>query len=128
MLHELWRRLLFLLLLGSPVGIHLSADAQHSFVPVPPEVASHRFIVSVNGKSTPILHAANGYYLSNVDLAEPAEITVLASDPHFWDRGVEVQPMRLGIRPQRDGATIRFRLGGPAKISIIRPGEHFRRL
>jgi hypothetical protein len=36
---------------------------------------------------------------------------------------VDIQPWRLGLRPVRDGQTIRFKLAGPAKLSISRPGD-----
>ncbi|WP_158748263.1 PKD domain-containing protein [Acidobacterium sp. S8] len=93
--------------------------------PIPAEVSSNHFIVSVNASHSPVMHAAGGYYLLNFDLDGPAQITVTASDTHYWDAGVEVQPMRLGIRPHREGASITFPLDGPTKLSITRPGEHF---
>ncbi len=99
--------------------------AAPAFAPVPAEIRSTHFLVAVNGRSTPVLHAASGYYLLNFDLSGPAEVRVTAPDAHYWDRGVEIQPLRLGIRPQRMGATLRFRLNGPAKVSISRPGDHF---
>lgn len=71
------------------------------------------------------MHAAGGYFLLNFDLDGPVQISVTASDPHYWDAGVEVQPMRLGIRPRREGASITFPLDGPAKLTITRPGQHF---
>lgn len=93
--------------------------------PIPAEVRSTDFIVSVQGKSTPVFHAAGGYYLLNFDITGAATVSVTASNPHYWDSGVEVQPMRLGIRPKRHGATITFRIPGPVKLSITRPGDHF---
>lgn len=71
------------------------------------------------------MHAAANYYLLNFDVSGPVDISVTAADAHFWDRGVEIQPLPLGIRPTRRGGTIRFRLNGPAKLSITRPGDHF---
>jgi len=71
------------------------------------------------------MHATSGYYLLNFDVRGPSQIVVTADDPHYWDAGVEVQPMRLGIRPRRQGGSIAFSLGGPAKLSISRPGDHF---
>ena len=71
------------------------------------------------------MHAAGGYYVLNFDVDGAAKITVTAGDPHYWDAGVEVQPMRFGIRPERKGASITFPLSGPAKLSITRPGDHF---
>jgi hypothetical protein len=93
--------------------------------PIPAEVSSNHFIVSINGRKTPVLHAAVGYYLLNFDASGPATVSVTASDPHYWTAGVEVQPMRWGIRPRRKGATITFRIPGPIKLSITRPGQHF---
>ncbi len=93
--------------------------------PVPQEVRSDHYTIAVNGHKTPVVHAAGNLYLLNFDTAGPVTVSVTASDPHFWDRGVEVQPMRLGIRPVRRGATITFPLAGPEKLSISRPGDHF---
>ena len=97
----------------------------HTLATVPAEVASTHFTVSIGGQQSPVLHAASNYYLLNFELSAPTEIVLTADDPHYWDAGVEVQPMRLGIRPQRTGASIRFTLATPAKISITRPGDYF---
>ncbi len=99
--------------------------AQAQAPPVPVAVASTHFTVQVGGVSSQVVHAAAGYYLLNFNVSGPVEITVTAADPHYWDRGVEVQPMRWGIRPRRNGASIAFPLAGPAKLSITRPGDHF---
>ena len=101
------------------------AAAPVTLYPIPPEVQSNHYVVTINGHKTPVVHAASDYYLLNFDTAGPVTVSVTASDPHFWDRGVEVQPMRLGIRPVRHGATITFPLAGPQKLSISRPGDHF---
>ena len=101
------------------------AAAETTFAPIPAEVSSTHFTVSIGGASTPVVHAASGYYLLNFDIAAPVQVTVTASDPHYWDTGVEVQPMRHGIRPRREGASITFPLARPAKLSIARPGEHY---
>ncbi len=77
------------------------ANVRPVIAPIPPEVSSSHFTVSVNGRSTPVMHAAGGYYVLNFDVDGAAKITVTASDPHYWDSGVEVQPMRFGIRPER---------------------------
>ena len=90
---------------------------------VPAEVASSHLTGTLSGHSSPVMHAAAQYYLLNFDLRGTAQVTVTADDPHYWDAGVEIQPMRLGIRPQRSGASIRFRLDAPAKLSIARPGD-----
>lgn len=95
-----------------------------AIAPIPTEVASTHFRVQINGQQSAVVHAAVGYYLLNFTVAGSTDITVTADDPHFWDRGVEVQPMRFGIRPRRDGASIHFTLNAPAKLSIARPGDH----
>jgi hypothetical protein len=71
------------------------------------------------------VHAASSYYLLNFDLDGPAMVSIRAADAHYWDRGVEIQPMRYGIRPTRVGSTITFRIPGPVKLSVTRPGDHF---
>ncbi len=93
--------------------------------PIPAEVRTDYFVVTINGHSTPVVHAASSYYLLNFELDGPATVSIRAADAHYWDRGVEVQPMRYGIRPRRSGATITFRIPGPVKLSIARPGDHF---
>ena len=93
--------------------------------PVPRELQSDFFRVSLQGQRSRVLHAVSGYYLLSFELAGPATISVTAGDPHFWDHGVEVQPMRFGIRPRRIGATITFRIPGQGKYVIARPGDHF---
>ena len=92
---------------------------------IPVEVRADDFIVTIDGHTTPVVHAASSYYLVNFDIDGPAMVSVRASDPHYWDRGVEIQPMRYGIRPVRRGATITFPIPGPVKLSITRPGDHF---
>ena len=117
---------LFLIMLAPAAAIASPpARPQLRMYPIPAEVASSHFRVTVNGQRTDVLHAATGYYLLNFDTSGPVNVTVTADDPHFWDSGVEVQPMRLGIRPVRRGATITFPMPGPAKLTITRPGDHF---
>jgi len=104
--------------------LQMGAVAQRLW-PVPPEIASTHFIVTINGVSTPVMHAAENLYFLNFE-ARPRtvmHITIAADRNDFWATGVEVQPWRLGIRPDRNGKTIAFDLNGPAKISISRPGD-----
>ena len=116
--------------LAFAVPAHAAASPKASVLyPIPAEVRSTHYIVTVNGSKTPVVHAASSYYLLNFDAdfskTGPVMVSVTADDAHFWDRGVEVQPMRLGIRPVRRGPTISFPLAGPEKITISRPGDHF---
>lgn len=77
----------------------------------------------VNGTPVEVAHAAAGYDFVNLDITSPVDVAITAAEHGFWDRGVDIQPWRLGFRPKRDGDTIRFRLEGPAKLSISRPRD-----
>ncbi len=102
----------------------LVRSRSRSLAPVPPEIASSHFTVTIDGHSTPVLHAAlNLYFLNFEARGKHTTVSVTADTDSFWSTGVEVQPWRLGIRPQRNGRTITFSLDGPAQISISRPGD-----
>ncbi len=97
-------------------------------VPVPPEMRSTAFTVTVNGKPVDVAHAAASLEFVSFDITGPVTVEITATEPGFWDRGVDIQPWRLGLRPTRltgpdQGQTIRFKLAGPAKLSIARPGD-----
>ncbi len=92
-------------------------------VPVPPELRSTAFTVTVNNQPVDVAHAAASYEFVNFDITGPVTISITAAAPGFWDKGVEIEPWRLGIRPTRDGQTIRFKIAGPQKLSISRPGD-----
>jgi len=90
---------------------------------VPAEMRSTAFTVKVDGHSVDVAHAAASYEFVNFDITGPVTGEITAPDAGFWDKGVDIQPWRLGLRPVRKGATIRFKLSGPAKLSISRPGD-----
>ncbi len=92
-------------------------------VPVPPEMQSMAFTVTVNGKPVDVAHVAASYDFVNFDITGPVDVAITAAEAGFWDRGVDIQPWRLGLRPKRDGQTIRFKLQGPAKLAISRPRD-----
>ena len=96
-------------------------------IPVPAEMRSTQFTVEVNGQPVDVAHAAASYDFVSIDETGPVTIAVTAAEAGFWDHGVDIQPWRLGIRPERDGNTIRFRLKEPAKLSISQPGEFLNR-
>ncbi len=84
------------------------------------------FAITVNNQRVDVAHAASNYEFVSFDTKGPAEITITAADPHFWDGGVDIEPWRLGLRATHladEPQTIRFRLPGPAKLSISRPGD-----
>ena len=92
-------------------------------VPIPPELRSTAFTVTVNDTPIDVAHAAASYDFVNFDITGPVTIAITATQPGFWDHGVDIEPWRLGIRPTRDGQTIRFKIEGPQKLSISRPGD-----
>ncbi len=101
----------------------LAWGGQRPLALVPAEVASKHYIVTINGQTTPVMHAALNLYFLNFEAGRHTTIAVTADTDGFWDKGVEIQPWRLGIRPRRNGRTITFTLDGPAKITISRPND-----
>ena len=92
-------------------------------VPVPPELRSTAFTVTVDDRPVDVAHAAASYDFVNFDVTGPVTVAITATQTGFWDKGVDIEPWRLGIRPVRDGQTIRFKITGPQKLSISRPGD-----
>jgi hypothetical protein len=100
------------------------ASAKVSIAPVPEEIRSGRFIVTIDGQPASFAHAAANYYFLNFDLKGSATIAITAPEAGYWQKGVEVQPWRENIRPHLKGRTITFTLHHPAKLCIARPGDH----
>jgi hypothetical protein len=84
---------------------------------------STAFTVRVNGQAVDVVHAAASYEYVSFDVTGPVSVEITAAEQGFWDKGVDIQPWRLDLRPIRQGQIIRFRLSGPAKLSISRPGD-----
>lgn len=116
-----FRALLILVLLAFPVTIRAATRVYAA--PVPDEMRSSAFTLSVNGHDVDVAHAAASYEFASFDITGPAEIAITAAEPHFWDGGIEIEPWRLGLRARRAGQTIRFKIDGPVKLSISRPGD-----
>ncbi len=114
-------RTLFVAFLALNVAARATARVQAAAVPA--EMRSSDFTVTVDGMPVDVAHAAASYSFVSFDVKSSVTVEVTASAPGFWDKGVEIEPWRLGLRPVRNGKTIRFRLDGPAKISISRPGD-----
>jgi hypothetical protein len=112
-------RLTGVALAGSAAAMGAVSQAQPAT-----RIRSDSFTVTVNGKPVDVLHAAASYSFINFDMTQPVDIIVSAASDGFWDRGVEVTPSRHGIRPVRDGRSIRFRLDKPEKLVISRPGDY----
>jgi hypothetical protein len=114
-------RSLLLAILVLPVAAQAAPRVQAAAVPQ--ELRSTAFTVTVNGKPVDVAHAVSSYEFVSFDITGPMNVEISAAEPGFWDRGVDIQPWRLGLRPIRRGQAIRFRLAGPAKLSISRPGD-----
>jgi hypothetical protein len=119
-------RSLLVVLLVLPAAIHAATRVQSA--PVPQELRSTAFTVTVNGQPVDAAHAAASYDWVSFDMTGPVDIAVTAVEAGFWDHGVDIEPWRLDLRPTRqknpDGSqTIRFRLTAPAKLSISRPRD-----
>lgn len=102
------------------------AAAQVQAAPVPPEMRTGFFAVTVDNQRIDVAHAASNYEFVSFDTTRAFDITITAADPHFWDAGVDIEPWRLGLRATHvpgEPQTIRFRLPGPVKLSISRPGD-----
>ncbi len=106
------------------------AAAQVQAAPVPDEMRNSFFAITVNNQRIDVAHAASNYEFVNFDTNGPADISITAADPHFWDSGVDIEPWRLGLRathPTNEPQTIRFRIPGSVKLSISRPGDFLNR-
>ena len=84
---------------------------------------SSAFSVTVNGTPIGVAHVAASYDFASFDITGPVDVAITAAAAGFWDHGVDIQPWRLGLHAHREGQTIRFRLQGPAKLSIARPRD-----
>ncbi|MGO9323982.1 MAG: PA14 domain-containing protein [Terracidiphilus sp.] len=115
-----------LLMLVLALSCFARGVAQVQAAPVPDEMRNSFFAITVNNQRVDVAHAASNYEFVSFDTTGPADISITAADPHFWDSGVDIEPWRLGIRPthpEGEPQTIRFRISGPAKLSISRPGD-----
>jgi PA14 domain len=103
------------------------AEAEVQAAPVPQEMRSSFFAVTVNNQRVDVAQAASNYEFVNFDTTGPVDISITAAEPGFWDRGVDIEPWRLGLRathPAGEPQTIQFHLTHPAKLSISRPGDY----
>ncbi len=71
------------------------------------------FTVRVNGQPVDVAHAAANYEYVSFDITGPVTVSRLPPPSRASGiKGVDIQPWRLGLRPTRNGQTIRFRLSG----------------
>ncbi len=115
-------RTLVLFFLALPVVVH--ADSGFQAAPVPAEMRTSFFAIEANHERIDVAHASSNYEFINFDMTGPVDLSITAADPHFWDRGVEIEPWRLGLRAVRTGPTIHIHLAKPAKLAISRPGDY----
>ena len=123
----LWYRTVRTLLIPVLLVCSLATAALAGSVsfPVPDEIRSSRFSATLDGQPAAIGHAAMDYHFLNFEVTgNGSEVSITAASDDYWAHGVEVQPWRWNIRPVVKGRTITFRVPGPVKLSITRPGEH----
>ena len=100
----------------------LLAGARVLPIPVPQPLQSSQFKVQVNGKPVDVVHAAASYDYVSVDTTTAITVSITAPQG-FWDHGVDVQPWRLGMRPDLKGNTIQLHVKDPVKLCISRPQD-----
>ena len=100
----------------------LLAGARVLPVPAPQPMQSSQFTIRVNGKPVDVVHAAASYDYVAIDTTSAITVSITAPKG-FWDHGVDVQPWRLGLRPELKGDTIQLHLKDPVKLSISRPQD-----
>ena len=104
-------------------SLRTARPATRPLASIPAEIASEHFVVTIDGQRTPVMHAALNLYFLNFAARPHARVTVTAASDTFWSQGVEIEPWRLNLRPERSGRTLSFRLDGEAKLTIKRPGD-----
>ncbi len=92
--------------------------------PVPDELRSDRFTMTLDGQAAAVAHAATTYHFANFEFHGPTVVSISGPSDDYWSAGVEVQPWRWGIRPSVKGRTITFTLNESGKFSVSRPGDH----
>src|SRR5438105_10901038 len=110
---------IFLLSLAPTVAL---ADSRA--FPVPDELRSDRFTMTLDGRPAMVAHAATSYHFANFELRGPTTVSISGPSEDYWSSGAEIQPWRWGIRPTIKGRTITFVVGEPGRFSISRPGDH----
>jgi hypothetical protein len=123
LMHPLRRLVLLFIAPLLSAALSPGAEARVLPVPVPKELLSSQFKVEINGRPADVAHAAASYDFVSIEATTAVRVSITATENGFWDRGVDIQPWRLGIRPQRNGNTIEFELKDVAKLSISRPGD-----
>jgi hypothetical protein len=116
----------FFFALASFAVLASPAAARVQGVAVPQELKSYEYTVEANGKSIDVAHAAASYDYINIEATTGFHLSITANEDGFWDRGVNVEPWRLGIRPTRTGRagrTIEFDIKDSVKLAISRPDD-----
>src|SRR4051812_33929718 len=94
----------------------LAALADSRPVPVPDQLRSDRFTMTLDGQPAPVAHAATTYHFANFEFRGSTVVSISGPTDGYWSAGVEVQPWRWGIRPVLKGRTITFTLNEPGKF------------
>src|SRR3954464_8337266 len=86
----------------------LLAFADSRPFPIPDELRSDRFTMTLDGQAAGVAHAATTYHFVNFEFRGPTVVSLSGPSDDYWAAGVEVQPWRWGIRPRIQGRTITF--------------------
>ena len=86
---------------------------------------SEYFSMTVNGAPVVVNQAASSYSFVNIDVSHPVEVVITALKPDFWKKGVEILPLRFGLRPIVEGNSIRFSMNHAEKLCISQPGNYY---
>ena len=114
---------LLVVLLALPAAAPAASRVESA--PVPAEMRSTAFILRVNGRPVDVAHAAASLEYASFDLTGPVEIEITATEPDFWDAGVDIEPWRLGLRathppePRPSAFACRARPSSPSRGPAI---------
>lgn len=108
--------------------------------PVPEELASDYYEVTVNGQSVPVFHAGLNVYFASFDFTGNASVTVTKAERDtysgqtsnkeavkldekgYWRGEVTIRPLSKKIIPQLADSTVKFALSQVGQYSVERAG------
>jgi hypothetical protein len=116
--------------------IAAAAEERATAHPVPWEMSSKRYHVSVNGQPVSVFFATMNLHFASFDFSGEADVqvTINENDYHrldgktylkpeeFWHGAAVVRPRSRGVVPRTKGREVKFRLTQPGQYSIERPG------
>jgi len=80
------------------------------------------YVVTANGRSVPVFHAAEKVYFASFDFIGQAEVKVTARKDGYWQPSAILRPLSRSVVPRTEGRTVSFTLDRPGQFSVERPG------